>query len=152
MEFDSARYILWAVLLGAIAAVSLPLGSIVGLHTKLRSGAISVLAAFGAGALIAALAVELVAPTVFALEQGVGGIQHGDPHKHFYALIIGAVIGGCMFVVLDRIVNARGGFLRRSSSTIAYFTARKHKRQIEMLRKVAHFPILKDLPPAGAWS
>jgi hypothetical protein len=60
MEYFSARYIVWALLLGGISAISLPLGSIVGLHTKLQQGAISTLAALGAGALIAALAVELV--------------------------------------------------------------------------------------------
>ena len=93
MEYLSARYIIWAVLLGAISAVSLPLGSLVGLHTKLRSTTISVLAAFGAGALIAALAVELVAPTVLALGENVEGSHHGNPHPHFYALVLGAVIG-----------------------------------------------------------
>ena len=54
MEYFSARCIVWAILLGGISAVSLPLGSIVGLHTKPRQGAVSTLAAFGAGALIAA--------------------------------------------------------------------------------------------------
>ena len=73
MEFFSAQYLIWAIMLGAISAFSLPLGSFVGLQTKLRPNAISVLAAFGAGALIAALAVELVAPTVFALEADNGG-------------------------------------------------------------------------------
>jgi len=147
MEYFSARYIVWAILLGAISAFSLPLGSLVGLQTKPRPTTISVLAAFGAGALIAALAIELVAPTVFALEGGSGDSHHGDPHIRFYALVVGAVMGGCLFVVLDRIVNAHGGFLRRTSSTIAYFTARKHKRRTELLKKMAPFPLVKDLPP-----
>jgi hypothetical protein len=38
------------------------------LKTKPRAGIISALAAFGAGELIAALVVELVAPTVIALD------------------------------------------------------------------------------------
>lgn len=104
------------------------------------------LAAFGAGALIAALAVELVAPTVFALSSEHGG-AHGDPKTHFYALLAGAVAGGSLFVILDRIVNSYGGFLRKTSRTIAYFTARKHDRQIKMLEELAPFPLLKDLSP-----
>ena len=88
-----------------------------------------------------------MAPTVFALEGGTGASQHSGSHAHFYALVVGAVIGGCLFVVLDRIVNAHGGFLRRTSYTIAYFTAQKHKRQIELLSKVAPFPLVKDLSP-----
>jgi zinc transporter ZupT len=147
MEYFSAQYLVWAILLGAISAFSLPLGSMVGLQTKLRPNAISVLTAFGAGALIAALAVELVAPTVFALEGNVEGAHHGDPQTSFYALVAGAVIGGCLFAVLDRIVNTHGGFLRRTSKTIAYFTARKRNRQIELLNEIAPFPLLKDLSP-----
>jgi zinc transporter ZupT len=104
------------------------------------------LGAFGAGALIAALAVELVAPTVFALGSDHGG-SHGDPKTHFYALLAGAVLGGCLFVILDRIVNSYGGFLRKTSRTIAYFTARKHDRQIKMLEELAPFPLLRDLSP-----
>jgi zinc transporter ZupT len=140
MEYFSARYIVWAILLGTISAISLPLGSLVGLRAKPRPAVISVLAAFGAGALIAALAVELVAPTVLALGENAEGSHHGNPHTHFYALVLGAVMGGCLFVVLDRIVNAHGGFLRKTSQTVAYFTARKHKRQIEVLKNMAPFP------------
>ncbi len=147
MEYLSAQYLIWAIMLGAISAFSLPLGSFVGLRTKLRPNTISMLAAFGAGALIAALAVELVAPTVFALGGDHGGSHHGDPHAHFYALVAGAVVGGCLFVMLDRIVNSYGGFLRRTSRTIAYFTERKHDRQIQLLEELAPFPLLGDLSP-----
>ena len=147
MEYLSTQYLIWAVMLGAISAFSLPLGSWVGLRTKLPRNTISMLAAFGAGALIAALAVELVAPTVFALGADHGGPHHGDPKTHFYALLAGAVVGGCLFVILDRIVNSYGGFLRKTSRTIAYFTARKHDREIQMLKELAPFPLLRDLSP-----
>ena len=63
------QYVIWAASLGGLSAVSLPLGSLVGLGTNPRPQFISVMAAFGAGALIAALSVELVAPTVAALHE-----------------------------------------------------------------------------------
>ncbi len=147
MEYFTTQYLIWAILLGAISAFSLPLGSWVGLRIKFGPNTISMLAAFGAGALVAALAVELVAPTVMALGADHGGSHGGDPKAHFYALIAGAVLGGCLFVALDRIVNSHGGFLRRSSKTIAYFTARKHDRQIKLLEELAPFPMLRDLSP-----
>ena len=132
---------------GGLSAVSLPLGSALGLQTKPRLTYISVLSAFGAGALIAALSVELVAPTLFALEESTGASQHGDPYTNFYALVTGAVIGGVLFVLLDQLVNARGGFLRRTASTIAYFTTQEHNRQMELLQELSRFPLLKDLSP-----
>lgn len=147
MDYNTTQYLIWAVLLGTVSAVSLPLGSVLGLQTKPRPVYISVLAAFGAGALIAALTVELVAPTLFALEESAGSSHHGNPHTNFYALVTGSVAGGVLFVLLDQLVNAHGGFLRRTSSTIAYFTARQHKRQMELLQALAGFPLLKDLSP-----
>ena len=69
MDYLSLKYLVWAASLGALSAVSLPLGSLAALRTNPRPQFISVLAAFGAGALVAALSVELVAPTVFALHR-----------------------------------------------------------------------------------
>ncbi len=147
MEHFGSEHLLWAIALGAISAVSLPLGSVVGLQTNPRPAVISLLAAFGAGALIAALAVELVAPTVLALQHPAHPATHGNPSANFYALVLGAAAGGALFSLLDRLVNARGGFLRRTSATIGYLTARKRDRELAMLKALAAFPLLKDLPP-----
>jgi CRP-like cAMP-binding protein len=147
MDYFNAEYFIWAIALGGISAITLPLGSAVGLQTRPRPVYISALAAFGAGALIAALSVELVAPTVFALQESAGTSRHGDPYTNFLALITGAVVGGVVFVLFDQLVNSRGGFLRRTASTIEYFTARKHNRQMELLDELSHFPLLKDLSP-----
>lgn len=146
MEAMNHTYLIWAVSLGALSAASLPLGSVVGLQMNPRPAIISVMAAFGAGALISALSVELVAPTVLALEGGVGAHQHGDAHANFIALIIGASAGGVLFVLLDNLVNSFGGFLRKTSSSITYLTAHKHKRQMQLLKQLTSFSLLKDLP------
>jgi zinc transporter ZupT len=143
----TTEHLIWAVILGAVSAVSLPLGSVLGLQTKPRPIYISVLAAFGAGALIAALSVELVAPTVFALEESTGSSHDGNPYTSFFALVTGAVVGGALFVLLDQLVSTHGGFLRRTSSTIAYFTARKRNREMRLLQALSRFPLLKDLSP-----
>ncbi|MCZ6603094.1 MAG: hypothetical protein O6952_08810, partial [Planctomycetota bacterium] len=62
LEF-SFQHFIWAVGLGAISAASLPMGSALGLVWQPRARIIAALTAFGGGALIAALAIELVAPT-----------------------------------------------------------------------------------------
>jgi zinc transporter ZupT len=147
MEYMTLQYLIWAVALGCISAVSLPLGSWVGIQARPRPHIISMLAAFGAGALIAALSVELVAPTVFELGTPGGATHHGDPVRNFFALVIGAAMGGIIFTGLDSILNARGGFLRHTSSTISYLTARKRDRQLAILEDLAGFPLLRDLPP-----
>ena len=146
METMNMTYFLWAVSLGGLSAISLPLGSAIGLQLPPRPAIISLLAAFGAGALIAALSVELVAPTVFALDDGFGAHQHGNADLNFISLIVGAVIGGITFIILDHLVNSFGGFLRKTSSSITYLTTRKHLRQMRLLKQLTSFPLLKDLP------
>ena len=146
MTYASYDFLIWAVALGGLSAVSLPLGSVVGLQATPKPLGISVLAAFGAGALIAALSVELVAPTVFALDPRDTIPAHGDPHSSFIALILGATIGGVLFVLLDFFVNRFGGFLRNTSSTISYFKANKHARRMQLLEQLSSFPLLQELP------
>lgn len=136
----------WAVLLGALSAVSLPLGSLVGLHTNPRPLFISILAAFGAGALIAALSVELVAPTVAALDHQAPASPHGAPLTNFFALVVGAVLGGILFVVLDQVVNAHGGFLRKTTTAIAFFQTSKRRRLQKLLKDLPKFPFLQQVP------
>ena len=62
-----------------LLSVSLPLGSLVGLNTRLRPLTLALLAAFGAGALIAALSVELVAPNPVQLAQSTAKPVGGSP-------------------------------------------------------------------------
>jgi zinc transporter ZupT len=147
MEYINIEYMIWAIALGAISAVSLPLGSLVGLQTNPRPRLISALAAFGAGALIAALSVELVAPTVFALGSPEGHSSHGNPVASFLALVAGAVAGGLLFTLLDRLINVRGGFLRRTSSTINYLTKKRRDRQMATIKDLAGFTLFANLPP-----
>ena len=142
MDYYSAKYLIWATILGLISAVSLPLGSLIGLQTRPSRGLISVLAAFGAGALIAALSVELVAPTVFALH---GDGHHGDPSRNFYALVVGAMAGGILYFLLDQLVNAHGGFLRRTATSVAYFQLRRRRRKARIAEELGRFPLLGDL-------
>jgi len=147
MEYYSIKFLIWAVVLGSLSAVSLPLGSVIGLRSNLRPIYISSLAAFGAGALIAALTIELVAPTVTALHEQSGAGHGGDVLQNFYALITGLIIGGLVYYVLDQLVNAKGGFLRKKATTIAYFRMAEKKRQRKILKDLSIFSLVQNLEP-----
>ena len=140
-------YALWAAAIGAISAVSLPLGSVVGLVFRPRAALTATLAAFGAGALIAALSVELVAPNAAALIDG--GHGHGDdPRLAFLGLLVGAAAGGVLFVLLDRILAERGGFLRKTATMISHFAKRRSTLEREMLEDLCAIPLLRRMPAA----
>ncbi len=147
MEAGFWIYLFWAVAIGAISSASLPLGSVAGLVARFRPLTLALLAAFGAGALIAALAIELVAPTVYALEHGGRVPGRGDAHTDFAALIVGAALGGVLFVSLDQVVNAHGGFLRKTASIMAHFRTRRRTRVEQLLERAADVPFLRKVPP-----
>ena len=118
-------YVFWALTLGAVSAVSLPLGSLVGLNIRFNERYIAIFAAFGAGALIAALSVELVAPTAIRPHRiGTRGTAE-SARAHFFALLVGGVLGGLLFVMLDAVVNEKGGHLRKTSTTLAHMAKRR---------------------------
>ncbi len=98
MDYFSVKYLIWAIALGGISAASLPLGSILGVRFNFRPMFISILAAFGAGALIAALAVELVAPTVLELSDVAESGQENAKQKLCF-LIMGAILGGLPYIL-----------------------------------------------------
>jgi len=148
MDPLSSTYVLWAVALGGLSAVSLPLGSAAGLRLRPSAGVTALLAAFGAGALIAALALELVAPAAFALHGA--GAHAGDAVAAFVALLVGALLGGVLFVVLDRALAERGGFLRKISTSIAWYSRREHERSQGWLKDLCAIPLLRALPAARA--
>jgi len=129
----TAKYALWACLLGAFSAISLPLGSISGIIFKPKPSTTAAFTAFGAGALMAALSVELIAPTVMEVvgQSKSSFDEHLDKAHSAYtlgALIFGCILGGVIFVLLDELVNSKGGALRKVSTMIPFMK----KKNIEL--------------------
>jgi CRP-like cAMP-binding protein len=121
-----------AFLMGIISASSLPLGAVTASIWRPGDRLIAILMAFGGGALLAALTIDLVASTV---DEG-----------HFHALAIGAILGGLLFIGLNQVVNDYGGFLRKVSTTI-YYLRRKQYRQIQQIAsRINRVDLFKELP------
>ena len=146
MEIEG-EIVLWAVGLGALSAVSLPLGALIGLSIRPPDRVLAALGAFGAGALLAALAVELVAPTLAELEMQEEG--HANAVRSVLALIAGAGLGGVVFVLLDRALSARGGFLRKTGSIISHFRGRGRAAHEAFLSDLCASSVLRRMPPHG---
>ena len=102
------HYFIWAIILGALSAASLPLGSALGLVWRPNNKTTGFLTAFGGGALIAALSVELVAPTAMHVVTAVGGTAREEAAHHLINMILGALGGGILFLLLDNIINSKG--------------------------------------------
>lgn len=117
---------------GILSAFSLVLGAVTILIWKPKDKMIAFLMAFGGGALLSALTIDLVGS---ALEKG-----------HFFHLAVGCVIGGIFYVILNQIVNSRGGFLRKVSTTLHHFKKEQQKHNIDLFRQVSHVNMFRQLP------
>ncbi len=132
---------------GAISALSLPLGALIGLWTKPSNKITSALMAFGAGALLFALTTEL-----FGHALHVASDQHGkiiDPWI-IGMIMIGAGIGGLLFQALNEILNNRGAFLRKDALIKKHITKVRRRYAKNFLRSLSQIKILHRLPAEEA--
>lgn len=121
-----------ALFFGLLSAVSLPLGAVTARFWIPRDRVIAVFMAFGAGALLSALTIDLVGE---ALHRG-----------EFPALALGALGGGLLFVALNQALNAKGGFLRKSATTTRYLKRLKARRLQGLFRRLSEIPFFNQLP------
>jgi CRP-like cAMP-binding protein len=122
-----------ALIFGLISAASLPLGALVALFWIPRPRVTAAMMAFGGGALLAALTLDLVGEAI---------------RKHdFYALAVGCLLGCVVFVVLNQVVNERGGFLRSFATTIEFLAQRKSEHVRSLAERLSSVPMFRALPP-----
>ncbi len=131
MPFDSVM--LSALVFGLISAATLPMGAAVGIAWRLPDRVMAFLLAFGGGALLAALTIDLIAP----------GVNRG----HFPDLALGAIIGGALFKLLDWAVNRQGGYLRKPSTALTYWHNQARRRLRHVLASIRRTRPLGDLSP-----
>jgi CRP-like cAMP-binding protein len=121
-----------AFLLGVISASSLGLGAATAAFWKPTNFILGLLTAFGAGALLSAVTIDVVAPSV----------ERGET----WWLSVGAVAGGLAFEGLNRIINSRGGFLRKASTSITFIRDREQRRIKEVLDDLERIDVFDGLP------
>ena len=139
--------LIWAAILGAIAAGSMVLGAVVGITTPMSNATVGAMCGFGAGALISALAIELVSPTVEALAHAHLADRSTEIH-HFITLLLALIGGGVMFIVLDQLLSSHGGYLRKGAYVIAQHAKNKSKRQAELMQSIGNSSFFSNLSPA----
>jgi zinc transporter ZupT len=125
-----------AFLFGIISAVSLPIGVLIAFAWTPRPKVVASLMAIGAGALLAALTIDLVSTSV---EKG-----------HFYPLALGMILGGLFFVILNKIVDNNGGFLRKTATTLTHIYRKKTFRQKVFFRQLSKVKFFHNLSPSKA--
>jgi len=128
-----------AFLFGGLSALSLPLGAVVGLWLNPGLRLTAAVMAFGAGALLCALALELVVPA----------LEHfpDDPFEGFKWLALGSMVGCLLFIALDHVLSRMGGYLRKTSTIAARLKRLKKKHYRNILDKLSLVDLMVNLPP-----
>ncbi|MFH2011155.1 MAG: cyclic nucleotide-binding domain-containing protein [Pseudomonadota bacterium] len=133
------KVLIAALIWGSISAVSLPLGAIIGLWSNPSEKVTSSLMAFGAGALLFALTIELFSHSLH--------ISHNAHDvRVILAMMIGAIVGGLLFELLNQLLNNKGAFLRKSSIIQKHILQIKRLRARNMVRALSKIEILQLLP------
>lgn len=128
-----------AFLFGALSAVSLPLGAAVGIWLNPSLRVTAAVMAFGAGALLCALALELVVPALAHFPD--------DPFEGFKWLALGAMGGCILFIGLDRALAGMGGYLRKHATISHRLKHRKKQHFRDMLDRFSVLDLMINLPP-----
>lgn len=128
-----------AFLFGGLSALSLPLGAAVGLWLNPGLRLTAAVMAFGAGALLCALVLELVVPA----------LEHfpDDPLEGFKWLALGAMLGCIVFIALDNLLSRMGGYLRKTSTIASRLKRLKKKHYRDILDKLSLVDLMVNLPP-----
>ncbi|NLJ06077.1 MAG: cyclic nucleotide-binding domain-containing protein [Sphingobacteriales bacterium] len=124
---------LTAMMFGLISAVSMPLGSLTLKVYAPKDKFVAFMLAFGSGALLAALALELAG----------GSLEH----HVFYQFAAGGISGSILFMTLNYLINSKGGFLRKSSTTLNYMREKKAKQYKYLFEKLSKVDLFRQLPP-----
>lgn len=118
---------------GLLSAASLPLGALAARFWSPGNRVMAAMMAFGGGALLAALTIDLVGE---ALGRG-----------HFFPLAAGCLIGGALFVVFNQWLNSKGGFLRKVGTTINHLKRSRSKSYGRVFKRLSRSPLFNALPP-----
>jgi len=128
---------LWAL----ISALSLNIGSLIGVSCLPSRTLCAALMSFGGGALLFALSVELFGNTLHEIDSS-------GSHGIVWVMEGTAMAGGCLFAALNRILNARGADLRKRSLAKVRFVRMRKIFVRRLIQRMGKLKIFEELTPS----
>ncbi len=127
---------------GVLSALSLLLGSYIGIVCLPSQRVRSFFMAFGGGALLEALSIELFGEILNRIDEGHDvGLGSGLA----FVAAAGAITGGLLSEFLNRIIAGKGGFLRKYATAKSYISSMKRRYNLRVARQLKFIPMFSDL-------
>ncbi len=141
MDWDLA---LQGLMWGLISAVSLPLGALIGVWAWPPKKITAALMAFGGGALLFALTIELFGHAIHVSD---GDHAQVDPRGIALVTMGAAALGGLLFQLLNHVLEKRGAFLRKRALIRKHIIKKKRQDASALLESLSRVALLRALPP-----
>ncbi len=131
-------------MVGLISASSLLIGAALGVYVKAPKRVVATVMAFGAGALIESLAIELAA----------GGAEKLIKEEHLHPLIgwlwiaVGFIVGGLVYAGANLALDNAGAAARKAASLRAYVRRARREKATDMLVQLSSSDLFRALPAA----
>lgn len=143
IEHVSYESVFGAASMAVLAMTSLIVGSAIGVYVRPSQRTNAVIMAFGTGALIQALALEL------AYEGAERLVHHAhlDGVSSWLWVAGGFIAGGMMYYVANRILEQRGAALRHPAMAKLYMLNKKREESASILSSLSKIDLVRSLPP-----
>jgi len=137
---STTTQVLKAIGWGLLSAVSLPIGAVIALNYPVGIKWRSASMAYGAGALLFALALELFGEELCK-------VQTGEQKSVIPVLSMGlcALVGAIFFLFVNRLLEDKGGFFRNFALKRSYFQTLYMRLQTKLMAKLRNISVLHHL-------
>jgi CRP-like cAMP-binding protein len=145
MDFSSLDIsrILLASGLAAVSMLSMIIGTAIGVFAKPTQRTNAIVMAFGTGALIQALAIELAMKGAHRLTD----ISHFSGTEAWIWVASGFIIGGMIYYLANKWLEKKGAAIRHPALAKFYYLRQKQKDSGVLLNKLSKVELVRSLPP-----
>lgn len=132
-----------AALLAFVSMISMVIGTSLGLFAKPSQRVNAIIMAFGTGALIQALAIELAMKGADRLTRAANyaGIDA------WFWVSGGFILGGLIYYLVNKWLDKKGAAIRHPALAKFYYLKKKQEESKEILNQLSKVEIVRSLPP-----
>jgi CRP-like cAMP-binding protein len=143
LEFIDVTRVLSAAGLALLATVALIAGAFIGIYSRPSQRTNAIVMAFGTGALIQALAIDLA----YHGSQRLTSLLDYSGLSSWAVVSIGFVVGGLAYYLGNKVLDSKGGAIRHPALAKFYFLKKKRVEMTEVLKKISNIQLVRSLPP-----